>query len=129
MRAGSGKNDATERSAGAPPAPPVPPPDVYRLLVNSVRDYAIFALDPTGRVMTWNPGAEALKGYRTAEVLGRQFARFYPGEEEEGGKPQHELRVAADYGRYEDEGWRIRKDGSRFWANVVITAIRTPGNG
>ena len=102
--------------------------DIHRLLVDSVRDYAIFALDPSGVVITWNPGAEALKGYRASEIIGRHFSTFYPDEDVARGKPADELRIASEYGRYEDEGWRVRKDGSRFWANVVITAIRAPGS-
>ena len=97
---------------------------LYRLLVESLRDYAIFALDATGRVMSWNPGAERFKGYRAHEIIGRHFSTFYPPEEIAAGKPEWELEVAARDGRFEDEGWRLRKDGSRFWANVVITALR-----
>lgn len=104
-----------------------PADELYRLLVASVRDYAIFALDDQGRVVTWNPGAETLKGYRANEIIGRHFSAFYPDEDVARGKPAHELAIASEYGRYEDEGWRIRADGSRFWANVVITAMRLPG--
>ena len=96
----------------------------FRLLVDNVRDYAIFMLDPEGRVANWNEGAERLKGYRAEEIIGQHFSRFYPQEDIEKGKPEHELRVAATDGRHEDEGWRVRKDGSRFWANVMITAVR-----
>jgi PAS domain S-box-containing protein len=96
----------------------------FRLLVESVRDYAIFLLDPEGHVATWNAGAERIKGYRAEEIIGRHFSAFYPAERVAEGFPQHELEVAARVGRFEDEGWRIRKDGSRFWANVVITALR-----
>ena len=96
----------------------------FRLLVEGARDYAIFMLDPEGRVATWNPGAERIKGYRADEILGRHFSIFYPQEIVDRGKAQHELEVAAAEGRFEDEGWRIRKDGSRFWANVIITALR-----
>ena len=122
-----------------PPASETPPPaasepirlgqraDVHALLVNSVRDYAIFALDSTGRVATWNPGAERMKGYRQEEIVGRHFSTFYPDDDVARGKPAQELRIAAEFGRFEDEGWRIRKDGSRFWANVIITAMREPG--
>ena len=84
----------------------------FRLLVESVRDYAIFMLDPEGRVLTWNAGAERIKGYRADEIIGQHFSRFYPPEA--GDFPAHELRVAAAEGRFEDEGWRVRKDGSRF---------------
>jgi formate hydrogenlyase transcriptional activator len=96
----------------------------FRLLVEGARDYAIFVLDPEGKVATWNSGAERIKGYRADEILGRHFSKFYPQESLDRGKPQHELAVAAAEGRFEDEGWRIRKDGSRFWANVIITALR-----
>src|ERR1700733_14937455 len=96
----------------------------FRLLVEGASDYAIFMLDPEGRVASWNSGAERIKGYRADEILGQHFSKFYPQESVERGKPQHELEVAAAEGRYEDEGWRIRKDGSRFWANVIITALR-----
>jgi formate hydrogenlyase transcriptional activator len=96
----------------------------FRLLVEGAMDYAIFMLDPEGRVATWNSGAERIKGYTADEILGQHFSRFYPQESVERGKPQHELEVAATEGRFEDEGWRIRKDGSRFWANVIITAMR-----
>ena len=96
----------------------------FRLLVEGASDYAIFMLDPEGRVATWNSGAERIKGYRAEEILGQHFSKFYPQESVERGKPQHELEVAAAKGRFEDEGWRIRKDGSRFWANVIITALR-----
>ena len=96
----------------------------FRLLVESVKDYAIFLLDPDGRVVTWNAGAELIKGYSASEIIGQHFSRFYPPEA--GDFPAHELRVAAAEGRFEDEGWRVRKDGSRFWANVVITALYGP---
>ncbi len=96
----------------------------FRLLVEAVQDYAIFMLDPQGNVSSWNKGAERLKGYRAAEILGKHFSCFYPEEDLRRGKPQWELTVAAKDGRFEDEGWRVRKDGSRFWANVIITAVR-----
>ena len=96
----------------------------FRLLVDGASDYAIFMLDPEGRVASWNPGAERIKGYSADEIIGQHFSKFYPQESIERGKPQHELEVAAAEGRFEDEGWRIRKDGSRFWANVIITALR-----
>jgi PAS domain S-box-containing protein len=98
----------------------------FRLLVDSVRDYAIFMLDPQGIVLTWNAGAERFKGYRSDEIIGLHFSRFYPPEALARGLPGHELEVAKTAGAFEDEGWRIRKDGSQFWANVVITAIRNP---
>src|ERR1051326_4688086 len=96
----------------------------FRLLVESVRDYAIFMLDPHGHVASWNAGAERIKGYRAAEIVGRHFSLFYPLDKAAEGFPQHELEVAARLGRFEDEGWRVRKDGTQFWANVVITALR-----
>jgi PAS domain S-box-containing protein len=99
---------------------------MFRLLVENVRDYAIFALDPTGRVLSWNPGAQRFKGYLADEIIGRHFSTFYPPEDIAAGKPEWELEVAAREGRFEDEGWRLRKDGTRFWANVVITALRAP---
>ena len=99
-------------------------PDLYRLLVSSALDYAIFALDPTGHVLSWNLGAERIKGYAAHEIIGRHFSTFYPPEAVATGFPQYELEVASRVGRFEDEGWRVRKDGSQFWANVVITALR-----
>jgi PAS domain S-box-containing protein len=95
-----------------------------RLLVAAVKDYAIFVLDPEGRVATWNPGAERLKGYSAKEIIGQHFSRFYPEEDVRAGKCEMELLGAQEVGRFEDEGWRIRKDGSRFWANVIISPIR-----
>src|SRR5919112_1460743 len=100
------------------------PAELYRLLVASVRDYAIFALDARGHVLTWNAGAAHLKGYQAHEIVGRHFSAFYPAEDLAAGKPELELVVASRDGRFEDEGWRVRKDGSLFWANVVITAMR-----
>lgn len=97
---------------------------LYRLLVEQVEDYAIFALDPEGRVRTWNPGAERLKGYTASEIIGREFTVFYPPEAVERGLPQQLLRTALECGHTTDEGWRVRKDGSRFWASVVITALQ-----
>ena len=97
-----------------------------RLLVASVVDYAIFVLEPDGTVATWNDGARRLKGYERHEIVGRHFSTFYTDEDLVIGKPSWELTIAAEHGRFEDEGWRVRKDGSRFWANVVITALRDP---
>jgi PAS domain S-box-containing protein len=96
----------------------------FRLLVDSVTDYAIFMLDTSGRVISWNAGAERIKGYSAAEILGRHFSLFYPVEERSRGKPAELLRHAEREGHYRDEGWRLRKDGSRFWAEVVFTALR-----
>jgi PAS domain S-box-containing protein len=98
--------------------------ELHRLLVESVRDYAIFALDPHGYVLSWNAGAQRIKGYAPEDIIGKHFSIFYPRELVEEGFPEFELRTAANTGTFEDEGWRIRKDGSRFWANVVITALR-----
>jgi PAS domain S-box-containing protein len=99
--------------------------DLHALLVDSVQDYAIFALDPNGYILSWNAGARRLKGYSAAEIIGKHFSVFYPAEKLAEHFPEYELEVAAREGRFEDEGWRIRKDGSRFWASVVITALRS----
>jgi PAS domain S-box-containing protein len=98
--------------------------DQLRLLVHGTAEYAIFMLDPEGRVATWNAGAERLKGYKADEIIGQHFSRFYPQDVIDRGWPAHELKVARAEGRFEDEGWRVRKDGTQFWANVVITALR-----
>src|SRR5690349_10464315 len=98
--------------------------ELFALLVQSVRDYAIFLLDPEGRVITWNEGAQRIKGYKASEIIGRHFSTFYPRKVAESGLPAFELQEAARVGRFEDEGWRVRSDGSLFWANVVITAVR-----
>jgi PAS domain S-box-containing protein len=95
-----------------------------RLMIDSVKDYAIFMLDPEGRVTSWNAGAERLKGYKPREIIGESFARFYPEEDLRAGKAARELEIAAKEGRFEEEGWRVRKDGSRFWAGVVLSAVR-----
>jgi PAS domain S-box-containing protein len=95
-----------------------------RLMVEGVQDYAIYMLDPEGIIQSWNTGAQILKGYSAAEAIGRHFSLFYRPEELALGMPENELRIALEKGRAEEEGWRVRKDGSRFWANVVITAIR-----
>lgn len=96
----------------------------FRLLVDGVKDYAIFSLTPDGHVASWNLGAERIKGYRADEIIGRHFSCFYPEEDIRSGKPDRELRSAISEGMVEDESWRVRKDGSKFWANVVITAVR-----
>jgi PAS domain S-box-containing protein len=101
----------------------------FRLLVASVVDYAIFMLDPDGYVSSWNLGAERIKGYRAHEIIGKHFSTFYPAEDVRAGKCDLELEVANRVGRFEDEGWRVRKDGTRFWANVVITPLREPKSG
>jgi PAS domain S-box-containing protein len=97
--------------------------DQFRLLIERVKDYAIFLLDQDGCVVSWNPGAEALKGYRADEILGKSFEMFYLEEDRLTGKPNRLLGKARAHGRVEDEGWRVRKDGRPFWANVVITAL------
>jgi PAS domain S-box-containing protein len=96
----------------------------FRLLVEGVKEYAIFMLDPEGHVATWNAGAERIKGYRADEIIGKHFSVFYPPEDIRAGKIEREIEGAIRDGRFEDEGWRVRKDGSMFWANVVITALR-----
>jgi PAS domain S-box-containing protein len=96
----------------------------FRLLVEGVQDYAIYLLDPEGRIATWNAGAERIKGYTAAEVLGRPFRRFFPPDEQARGTPERLLAQAVRNGHYVGEGWRVRKDGSQFWASVVITALR-----
>ncbi len=96
----------------------------FRMLVQTVRDYAIFRLDAEGRVVSWNAGAEAIKGYRPAEIIGAHFSAFYLAEDVASGKPARALEIAATTGVYEEEGWRIRRDGTAFWASVVITALR-----
>jgi PAS domain S-box-containing protein len=96
----------------------------FRLLVSCVRDYAIFMLDPTGRVMTWNEGAERIKGYSADQIIGKHFSIFYEEASVQSGRPDWELVVAEREGKFEEDGWRLRRDGTRFWANVVITAMR-----
>ncbi|MBV8514703.1 MAG: PAS domain S-box protein, partial [Acidobacteria bacterium] len=95
-----------------------------RLFVEAVQDYAIFMLDREGNIITWNIGAQRIKGYKPSEIIGHHFSRFYPEEDIRNGKPAWELEVAIREGRFEDEGWRLRKDGSKFWANVIITPLR-----
>jgi PAS domain S-box-containing protein len=95
----------------------------FRLLVESVKDYAIFMLDPTGIIQTWNPGAERLKGYAAKEIIGQHFSIFYTPADRSAGKPEKGLRRALNEGRFEDEGWRVRSEGTLFWANVVITMV------
>ncbi len=112
--------------------PPSPATDLdhrLQLLIETVVDYGIFLLDPGGHVVSWNSGAQKLKGWTRDEIIGQHFSVFYPPEAVATGWPQEELRRAARDGRFEDEGWRLRKDGSRFWANVVITALREPDTG
>jgi len=133
------KRDPSKSPLPSPASPPVSPPvspsaasslsllqtdEQFRVLVEGIVDYAIFMLDPDGRIISWNTGAERLKGYREDEILGQHFSRFYPQERIEQGIPQKELEIASAKGRFEDEGWRMRKDGSFFWANVTITPVR-----
>ena len=98
--------------------------DRYRLLVEAITDYALYMLDPDGYVVSWNPGAQRFKGYKASEIIGQHFSHFYTPEDREKGLPQKALAVAASEGRYESEGWRLRKDGSRFWTHAVIKPIR-----
>jgi len=102
--------------------------ECLRLLIENVREYAIFQLDPKGHIVSWNAGAERMKGYRAKEVLGKYIALFYDQSDAQNRKPEHNLTLAAQRGECKDEGWRVRKDGSRFWASVLITALRD-GNG
>ena len=115
---------AGQIAAGADPAD-----EQFRLLVQSVTDYAIFLLDSGGRVISWNDGAERIKGYSAGEIVGQPIALFYPPEDRDAGKPEQGLRCAEREGRFRTEGWRVRKDGSRFWADVVITALRDARGG
>jgi PAS domain S-box-containing protein len=98
--------------------------DSFRMLVESVTDYAIVMLDPEGHVVSWNPGAERIKGYTQNEIVGKHFSCFYPPEAVQRGVPEQELKAAVKDGRFEDEGLRVRKDGTQFWANVVISVLR-----
>jgi PAS domain S-box-containing protein len=112
---------STERD---PPMPQPPGGEVFRVLVEAVQDYAIFLLSPDGHVLTWNPGAQRTKGYSPDEIVGRHFSVFYTPEDQAAHRPARLLRTAAEQGRVEDEGWRVRRDGTRFWADVVLTALR-----
>ena len=96
----------------------------FQMVAAEVRDYSICMLDPHGHIISWNAGAQRIKGYRSEEIIGEHYSRFYLPEDIASDKPRYELAVAAEFGRSEDEGWRVRKDGSRFWANVIITALR-----
>jgi PAS domain S-box-containing protein len=129
-------NSAPKASEGDPPTPITPIGNtglaeavkhggpIYQLMVESVRDYAIFLLDPNGYIASWNRGAERIKGYTADEIIGRHFSVFYGPDDIADGKPEWEIEVATREGRFEDEGYRIRKDGTRFWANVILTALR-----
>ena len=109
------------------PTTPGADTDLYRLLVATVRDYAIFALDAEGHVLSWNPGAQRFKGWEAHEIIGQHFSVFYHADDIADRKPWRELEIAIRDGQVEDEGWRLRKDGTRFWANVVITALWRDG--
>ena len=102
------------------------PEERYRLLIEAITDYAIYMLDPTGIVTSWNPGAQRFKGYTSSEIIGQHFSRFYSEEDQKSGLPAKALIAPLREGRFESEGWRIRKDGTRFWAYVVIDPIRQP---
>ncbi len=121
------KKQTPAPAAGPPHPAPIEQilttPDLLQLLVDSIRDYAIILLDPDGKVLTWNTAAERLKGWQASEIIGQHFSRFYPAEDVQRGRTELELKTAREEGRYEDEGWRVRKDGSRYWANVVITPL------
>src|SRR6185503_480370 len=101
-----------------------PTDEQFRLLVASVSDYAIYLLDTAGRVASWNAGAERIKGYAAGEIIGRHFSQFFVVEDRAAGRPERLLAEATHAGRVETEGWRVRKDGTRFWAEVVVTALR-----
>ena len=105
---------------------PRDPHDRSRMILDAVTDYAIYMLDLDGRVVSWNSGAERLKGYTPQEIIGRSFSLFYSPEDIASGLPKRALQGAARDGRFELEGWRLRKDGSRFWANVIIDPVRDP---
>jgi PAS domain S-box-containing protein len=109
-----------------PPLAPASEEARFRLLVESITDYAIYMLDPDGIVTSWNAGAERFKGYTAAEIIGKPFSIFYTPEDRDAGKPEGALKTAASEGRFESEGWRLKKDGSRFWSHAVIDPIRAP---
>jgi PAS domain S-box-containing protein len=113
-----------ERSGSSTAHSPHESDELFRILVSGVTDYAIFMLDPSGHIISWNEGAQRIKGFKAHEIIGRHLSTFYSEEEVAAGKPEWELVIAAAEGRFEDEGWRIRKDGTRFWANVTITALK-----
>ncbi|HEV8431161.1 MAG TPA: PAS domain S-box protein [Pyrinomonadaceae bacterium] len=100
----------------------------FQILVQNLKDYALYMLDPEGHVISWNEGAQNLKGFTAEEIIGKHISVFFTKEDVEDKKPQRELEIAATTGRFEDEAWRVRKDGSRFWANVVINAMRDQNN-
>ena len=121
---GKPENNKLKNDGASDSEHPLQSERVFRLLVEGSKDYAIFVLTPEGVVASWNPGAERMKQYKASEIIGKHFSTFYSAQDRAAGKPERELKTAKEDGRLEDEGWRIRKDGTRFWANVVITAIR-----
>lgn len=117
------------KSSEVPPATglkrlPIEMSDRLQVLIETLKDYAILLLDKDGKILTWNPAAQRIKGWTADEIIGQHFSKFYPKEDVARGKTEMELTKAEETGRYEEEGWRVRKDGSRFWASVVITALR-----
>ncbi len=127
--AGMPQNSGEEKSGAAKQTPPLSVAESeerFRLLIDNIKDYAIFLMDPEGVILTWNAGAESVNGYKGTDVIGRNFTLFYTKEDIERRHPQHELEFARETGRYEEEGWRVRKDGSLFWANIVITRLDDP---
>ena len=117
LRSGGSMDDVKSR-------PLIGQGDRYRLLVDAIADYAIYMLDPSGYIVSWNPGAQRFKGYTADEILGEHFSRFYTEEDKATGLPARALKTAATEGRFEHEGWRVRKDGTRFWAHVIIDPIK-----
>jgi len=117
-------SDATKRSPAKSVGSSELSTDMLGLLVDSLQDYAITLLDVNGNVTTWTPAGERLKGYKASEIVGKHFSTFYTKEDIASGKTVRELEEATKYGKYEEEGWRVRKDGSKFWANVIITALK-----
>lgn len=115
------RGSTTSTDSATPPV--VRGEELFRLLVSGVKDYAIFMLDPKGHLLTWNEGAERIKGYKASEIIGQHFSVFYLEEARTSNHPQNELAIAKKEGKYEEEGWRVRKDGATFWASVLITAI------
>jgi PAS domain S-box-containing protein len=114
----------TKQPAAGPARSSASEAELLQMLIDNVADYAITLLDPSGKVMTWTSAAERLKGWQAHEIIGQHFSRFYPADDVAAGKTDAELKAAARDGRFEDEGWRVRKDGTRFWANVVITCLK-----
>ncbi|HVV63494.1 MAG TPA: PAS domain S-box protein, partial [Pseudolabrys sp.] len=106
------------------PRPPLIEEGPYRLLIDAITDYAVYMLDPSGTIVSWNPGARRFKGYEAHEIIGQHFSRFYTEEDRRNGLPTRALARAVQEGRFESEGWRVRKDGGRFWAHVIIDPIR-----